>query len=1237
MENEAGSDRTVTSDEAVDPELESKESALRRYFMTEWEDVKRIIAGIVSSNGVADPADVKKICYIMGKYQEEGQLLEPYIEAIITPLMSVVRSTSIRLLNQPDQLLDIIKPICIMIYSLVTVSGYKSVVRFFPHQVSDLELAVSLMEISHKIPKSEQSTGNGNGSGEMETKCVVLLWLYVLVLIPFDISTVDSSIGFGADLDGGNIPLVERILEMSKDYLANAGPMRSISGLLLARLLTRPDMSNTFDSFMSWSHDVLLSVKDDDFEDEFRSLGLVEALASIFKIGSRSVLFNAVSSTWDDISFLMKSKLANRNSLLRKLLVKLAQRVGLICLAPRPHSWQYKPKSSSLRANLSGAKEEGPFHNLDKQSGPDEKTDADSEEEDIDVPEPVEEILDLLLTGLRDSNTIVRWSAAKGIGRITARLTSSLSEEVLSSILQLFSPGEGEGSWHGGCVAIAELARRGILLPVSFPKVIPVITQALHYDIRRGANSVGTAVRDAAAYVCWAFGRAYSDRDMKGVLEQLAPHLLRVACYDREVNCRRAASAAFQENVGRQGDFPHGIEIVNMADYFALSSRSNSYLQVAVSISGYKEYLRPFVDELLFSKINHWEKGLRELAAEGLSALAKYEPDYFGDYVINEIIPLTLSQDLCTRHGAILAAAELALTLHNLGFIFPSEKQKALSGLVPAIEKARLYRGKGGEIMRLAVSRFIECISIAKISLNEKIKKSLLDTLNENIKHPNEQIQCAAVDALKQFFPTYFSSCDDKTAQQIVSNYVKLLDDPNVAARRGAALALGILPFNFLSLSWNLVISKLCNSCTGENKPDDPDVESRVNATKALISVCETLANPKSLNQTLIDPNPLYSLIKTKVFSALFKALEDYAVDNRGDIGSWVRQASMLALEKCTFILCKKRDMFDNEIGNRLVGGLLKQAVEKLDKMRDFAAKTLRRILYCRDPFVEFMPFREVLEEIVPDDPQIEWNVATVSYPRLVKLLSVSCYSEYVLSGLVISSGGLQESLQKTSLNALEEFLKASGKADERESRERKLSADFLWILKRYLKLDRVIVPTFKTIEVLLSKRFFLNMEGQTEELFSGLLDSLSIELRASKNFTKLNTGISILECISSQTMETNSKAFSFLLSFLGHQYPNIRKSAADKVFLVLEEKGDVFSSEKKDKAIEVVIETPWDGDDLEMVKIKRLELFEILELDASICQSKASRVRRKAEASMKASKNDENTSYSSLVDFSGF
>ena len=54
-------------------------------------------------------------------------------------------------------------------------------------------------------------------------------------------------------------------------------------------------------------------------------------------------------------------------------------------------------------------------------------------------------------------------------------------------------------------------------------------------------------------YVCWAFARAYAPDVLQPHVEQLAQALIQVAVFDREINCRRAASAAVQENVGRQG------------------------------------------------------------------------------------------------------------------------------------------------------------------------------------------------------------------------------------------------------------------------------------------------------------------------------------------------------------------------------------------------------------------------------------------------------------------------------------------------------------------------------------------------------------------------------------------------------------------------------------------------------------------------------------------------------------
>ena len=184
------------------------------------------------------------------KYQEQGELLEPYLDSIVSPLMLIVRNKTIQLGVDSDKILFIIKPLCIIIYTLVTVCGYNSVIKFFPHQVSDLELAVSLLEKCHAtLPNTSL---RHESTGEMETKCIMLLWLYILVLVPFDISSIDTNAG-KSRYDGGlePPPLVLKLLGFSKDYLSSAGPMRRISCLLLARLVTRPDMSSAFYRFIS--------------------------------------------------------------------------------------------------------------------------------------------------------------------------------------------------------------------------------------------------------------------------------------------------------------------------------------------------------------------------------------------------------------------------------------------------------------------------------------------------------------------------------------------------------------------------------------------------------------------------------------------------------------------------------------------------------------------------------------------------------------------------------------------------------------------------------------------------------------------------------------------------------------------------------------------------------------------------------------------------------------------------
>lgn len=75
--------------------------------------------------------------------------------------------------------------------------------------------------------------------------------------------------------------------------------------------------------------------------------------------------------------------------------------------------------------------------------------------------------------------------------------------------------------------------------------------QALYFDIRKGAHSIGSNVRDAAAYVLWALARTQDSATLTPHAANLANRLASVAIYDREIHIRRAASAAYQEHVGR--------------------------------------------------------------------------------------------------------------------------------------------------------------------------------------------------------------------------------------------------------------------------------------------------------------------------------------------------------------------------------------------------------------------------------------------------------------------------------------------------------------------------------------------------------------------------------------------------------------------------------------------------------------------------------------------------------------
>lgn len=85
--------------------------------------------------------------------------------------------------------------------------------------------------------------------------------------------------------------------------------------------------------------------------------------------------------------------------------------------------------------------------------------DQEEEDEEFDVPEELEEVVNELIEGLRHSDLVVRWSAAKGLGRLTVRLPKELGDDVVGSVLGVMNAREVPHAWHGGCLALAELGK----------------------------------------------------------------------------------------------------------------------------------------------------------------------------------------------------------------------------------------------------------------------------------------------------------------------------------------------------------------------------------------------------------------------------------------------------------------------------------------------------------------------------------------------------------------------------------------------------------------------------------------------------------------------------------------------------------------------------------------------------------------------------------------------------------
>uniref|UniRef100_A0A8C7XG45 Tubulin-specific chaperone D n=1 Tax=Oryzias sinensis TaxID=183150 RepID=A0A8C7XG45_9TELE len=1082
----------------VDADIIAKTCLLGGF--SEANETRSILSSLPEVHGDQRTTEhvTQRFLVIMNGYQEQPHLLDPHLEWMMNMMLEYVRRE-----DCPPSLLHLSFK---FLYIICKVRSYKIFMQILPHEVSDVEPVLQM--ISRQDPKDLET---------WETRYMLLLWLSMTCLIPFDLSRLDG-------------------------YLMSTGGKKE--DLVMNRILAIAKVSKVkqkcLGEFLDWSLTMISQSRDTSVRDMVLD-GALQSLAKLFKHGKRDDLLQYAPTV---LQCLEQKRLSeSTEAMLRKLNVKLIQRLGLTFLKPRLAAWRYQRGSRSLVANLSMS--------LQSSSGAAQTPqDSDEQEEDYDIPEELEAVIELLLIGLKDKETIVRWSAAKGIGRVTGRLPKELADEVVGSLLDCLSFQETDSAWHGGCLALAELGRRGLLLPSRLKDVVPLIVKSLTYDEKRGACSVGSNVRDAACYVCWSFARAYEPKELEPFVSQIASTLLITTVFDRNINCRRAASAAFQENVGRQGTFPHGIDIVTAADYFAVGNLNNCYLNISA---------------------------IRELATKALHNLTPQAPDYMATTVLPQLLKMAGDTDLHSRHGAILACGEITHALYKV-----------------ALQTNRY--SYSGDLCFILILSIVCQIRIpaegCKCCLAgwQWVIDDTLQTLHLISSGNADDIIAAVVSALSALCEGYYQDetgqVDSQMQDVLVSQYTEGLKSPQILTRCGSARALGCLPKVMIHNKLSQILEGLEQMCTITQK-EGSFTEARRDAVRVIAQVCAKAGvcahgRPDSV---------LCSENAAEVFGVLLSCLNDYTMSSRGDVGAWVREAAMTSLMELSILMASSAP--DVLVVKPLMCCLAQQAAEKIDRYRAHAIKVFLRLLHSTDPAIPHIPHREELLHIFPAETvaSLNWKAPSEAFKYITQLLGLPEYQYHTLLGLSVSVGGITESTVHFSSQSLFDFLKGIQGDSETLGQ---FGDTLLRIFRDSLHNDRVSVPLLKMLNQLLNNSCFEIFTTQENHQFCVDILDLCKEFKKSKDISKLSACVSVFCGLIQFQGKVRKRVLSQLLLLLCHPFPVIRKTTANQMYEMLLTYDDIIDAEILEDVMTCLSDT---NCDLAIVRTHRNQLCDWLEV----------------------------------------
>lgn len=1059
------------------------------------ETIRRLAAEDIKVDSTEFDTIYEKFKTVIDQYHEQPHLMDKELPTIMKQCIDILYA------NPPTS--DRFRGTCRLLCLITKTRGYKVVRNLFPHEVPDIEKVLGYM-----------SAQELDDCANWETQYILLLWLSILATVPFTLARFDGT--------GDQETVTERILNICRTFVRSRLKCNVIAAYMTGCFLSRPDIHGRYmRPYLFWVEEELAACQDP--TKEFVRVAILLSACSIFKMAKREVLQEHSAAA---LTIALKCA-SSSQEFERKLALKLLQRIGLCQLSPNLAPWRYLMKKRGLlgKSLVEGA---------DAQ---------DDQCDDLEVPEIMEQIIDPLLTGLGDRVLIVRWSAAKGMARIASRLPKSFAIEVVNSVFGIFEEKDREGLWQGGCMALAELGRRGVLLPVHLPEVVEILLQAFVYDELRGSYSVGSTVRDTACYLAWTLGRSYEPAVVKPFVNELATQLLCLACFDREVNVRRAASAAFQECVGRLGNFPNGIDLVCIADYVSVGKRSRAFLDVGVEVASYKEYTHPLIVHLIYRKVSHWDRAVRDLAAETLGRLASGNPDHFTSKIFEELLEYAVCIDIHMRLGSLLALGQITLALSQRETPIPEDISKSLLSLFDTYEQKRYL---SSSMSAQTLGNFAQMISCLAKSQFTCFPSDVIDkwwTVGQRcLESPESTIQvqgAKCISALLEFsVPT-----DGDKSRSLVQRCCQNLHSDKEEIRCGYARLLRYFDPVLISRNEFVLFESLKRATMSQSHVH---VESR---KESLISL------EKIVCTAVLKTSPNAEQYLRDLLVCITTASEDYSLSETFfDVGLQCRLAAMTVFKDLMIHMSKedRLSMLEGELVNDIIRRIVSQTADAQRASEETAISVLTELLRVSPSKVSHS--KELTEALKMDD-----RIDTLAF-----ILVCDDYRPSLLTQLLISMGAKTEKEATKAQLACLKYLQ--GVQDDRAA-----LTEFVTTLSKVVELPLFVKNRFLFPPLVRGIGRLLNtgaLANAPSEKLVPMIDFVWKNIQRTKDVNRILSSVETL-CEMLQFEETAKTSLKRLSVLLGHKhFPQVRMQTARKLYETLL----MYSAVVPEKNFEVVL-----------------------------------------------------------------